>query len=572
MRAFMLRPSVFRLDKNNRFEYLFLAFCLIVYAGTFFFPLMDKDAARHANVALHMYQTGDYLRLVERGSPYLDKPHFLFWSILASYNLFGINTFAARFPHFLFALIAIYSVYKAARHLSGETTAKLAALMLATMQAFVLAIMDARMETPLTAGIAFALWHGIVYVDKRLFQNLILAALGVAVAFSTKGWIGPIIIFTTVLFYILLQKKWTVLAKPETYLFIPLFVLFIAPVLYAYYVQFDLHPELVVRGRSGHSGVAFILWNQNTERFAGDAFAEGKGGRNSGYFFLYHTFLWAAFPWSILAYAGIVFWMKRLFSKKKWRHPFGAFALSFLLLLFLISFSDFKMPHYIIMLFPLAALATAPYLRLLLSYPGGLRIFLPLHIGFALLLIPLLLALNFYFFKPVNIAMWILGPALLIGLLGMAVKGWDAKGRKLVYVTATLSLVLNFFLNYNFFPNLMKYQAGNELVKELKKKRIAVADKNIRLLESNAHTFDFYRAYNHPVVHIDSVLKNGAAPDTYFILNALQKTQLTSQGFAVQPVASHVDYNVSTVTFKFLNPKTRPQKLDTLLLARLYKP
>lgn len=560
------------LERDTRFEYILFFFLLLVYAGTFFFPLMDKDAARHANVALHMYQTGDYLSLVERGNPYLDKPHLLFWSVLLSYKLFGITTFAARFPHFLFALIAVYSVYKVTRHLSDKTTAKLAALILATAQAFVLAIMDARMETPLTAGIAFGLWQLIVYADKQLFKNLILAALGAAVAFSTKGWVGPIVIFTSVFFYVLLQRKWSVLTKPKTYLFIPLFALFIAPVVYAYYVQFDLHPELVVRGRSHHSGVAFILWNQNTERFAGDAFAEGRGGRNSGYFFLYHTFLWAFFPWSIAAYAAVLFWLKRILINRKWRQPFNFAAPSFLFLLFLISFSDFKMPHYIIMLFPLAALATAPYLRLLLSYKKGLRIFLPLHLFFALLVIPLLLALNFYFFKPVTMLIWILGPALLIGLLLMVVKNWNSNARKFVYVTAALSLVLNFFLNYNFFPNLMLYQAGNELVKELKKSKILVADTNIKLLEVNAHTFDFYRRYNHPTIAMDSVLKNGVAPGTYFIMDAGQKAQLTAHGFAVQPVVSHVDYNVSTITFKFLNPKTRAQKLDTLLLAKVYKP
>src|SRR5215212_7232660 len=117
----MLTKASFTLEKDNRFEYGILLFTLSVYAGTFFFPLMDKDAARHANVALHMYQTGDYLSLVERGQPYLDKPHFLFWCALLSFKLFGVNTFADRLPHFLFALVAIFSVYKLTRHFSDKT-------------------------------------------------------------------------------------------------------------------------------------------------------------------------------------------------------------------------------------------------------------------------------------------------------------------------------------------------------------------------------------------------------------------------------------------------------------------
>lgn len=566
----MQRISLFRLEKNAYFDYFFFTFLLIVYAGTFFFPLMDKDAARHANVALHMYQTGDYWRLVERGNPYLDKPHFLFWSEAFSFTLFGVNTFAARFPHFLFALIAIYSVYKLTRHLSDKTTAKLAALMVATAQAFVLAIMDARMETPLTAGIAFGLWQLILYVDRKLFQNLILAALGAAVAFSTKGWVGPVIIFTTAFFYIILQRTWRVLTLPKTYLFIPLFALFISPVLYAYYVQFDKHPELVVRGTSHHSGVAFILWNQNTERFDGATFSEG--GRNSGYFFLWHTFLWAFFPWSLIAYLALFFWLKRLIGQRKWRNKFLFAALSFAFLLVLISFSKFKMPHYIIMLFPLAALATAPYLRLLLSTVNGTRFVLIMQVVFALLLIPVLL-LNFYFFPPQTAAMWILGFFLLSLLVLLIVKKGNGKATKAVYVSAALSLVLNFFLYYNFFPALMQYQAGNELAKLVKEKKLSIPDEKIKLLDVNAHSFDFYRRYNHAIVEQDSLLKNSLAfKDDYFILNNQQKAQLTAAGFNVEPIVRHADYNVSTVTLRFLAPATRAQKLDTMMLAKIYRP
>lgn len=558
-------------EKNHRFESFLFFFLLLVYAGTFFFPLMDKDAARHANVALHMYQTGDYLSLVERGAPYLDKPHFLFWSELLSFKLFGVNTFAARFPHFLFALLSIYSVYKLACHLSDKTTAKLAALILATAQAFVLAIMDARMETPLTAGIAFALWHLVVYVDKGLFKNLIWAALGVAVAFSTKGWVGPIIIFTTVFFYMLLQKKWAVLAQPKTYLFIPMFLLFIAPVLYAYYVQFDLHPELVVRGRSHRSGVAFILWSQNFERFEGASFAEG--GRNSGYFFLYHTFLWAFFPWSIMAYAGMFFWMKKAFAAKEKSHPALPFAVSFLFLLFLISFSKFKMPHYIIMLFPLAAVFTAAYLRQVLLRPQSVRFYLTLQVFLAVLLVPLVVILNYYFFQPPNGFVGIAGALVLLFFIFLIGKRRPSPAQKVVYVSAAASLVLNFFLYYDFFPNLMQYQAGNELAKLLKQKGLAIPDSRISLLNPNAHTFDFYRAYNHSIVDEGDLLKKGLLPaGQYFILDNLQKAQLTAAGFRVAPVASQADYNVSTITLKFLNPATRAQRLDTLMLAQILRP
>jgi 4-amino-4-deoxy-L-arabinose transferase-like glycosyltransferase len=563
-----IRYSI-NLEKEDLFQYALAALCIIVYAGSLFFPLVDKDAAHHANIALHMLQYNDYVSLVDRHMEYLDKPHFLFWVSAASFKLFGVNTFAYRLPAILFGLVSILSTYKLARHLSDRTTAKLAAMMLATAQGFILSINDARMETPLMAAIIFGLWQLIVFIDKRKMANILLAAFGTAAAFSTKGWIGPIIIFIAAFFYILPGRKWSVFASWKTWLFIPFFILFISPVLYAYYLQFDLHPEKVIRNRSNISGVKFILWDQNFERFGGDSFS--KGGRNSSVFFLYHTFLWAFFPWSIAAYIAVFFWLRRMLFRKKWRHTFNFAALSFAFILFTISFSKFKMPHYVFMLLPLAALFTAPYLRLALSYKRGVRFYYPLQIAVAGLVIAATLVLNYYFFTPQHIFMQVTGPLIFLAFLAFLIRKHPLKGLKVIYVTVLFAIVFNFFMNYNFFPALLKYQGGNELVFQMKNEKQEIADEKISLLDVNAHSFDFYRNYNHDIVDINEL--GGKLPelaDHYFLLTSKMARQLPADSFVVEPVSSHVDYNVTTLKLKFLNPKTRMSKTDTLMLARIF--
>jgi 4-amino-4-deoxy-L-arabinose transferase-like glycosyltransferase len=568
----MLKKYSIQLGRTDRYQYIIAFLLLLVYAGTLFFPLMDKDAGRHANVALKMHETGEWWKLVDRTINYLDKPHFLFWGSLISYKIFGVNTFAVRLPHIIYALVAIYSVYKLTKQLSDRSTAKLAALIMATAQAFVLAIMDARMETPLTAGIAFGLWHLIVFVDRQRLINIVLAALGLAIAFSTKGWVGPVIVFIATFFYILLNKKWKVLANPKTYLFIPFFALFISPVLYAYYQQFDRHPEIMVRGTTGHSGVKFILWDQNFERFEGDRFAQGEGGRNKDYFFLYHTFLWAFFPWSLAAYAGLFFWAKKLFKRES-NSPFHFAAVSFPLVLILISFSKFKMPHYIIMLFPLATLMTAPYLKTVLENGKGLKFYSILHIVLAALVIPVCILLNYYFFRPANWFVQVVGPLLLIGLLLMTIKKWANRALKTVYLGAALSIVLNFYMYYNFFPNLMQYQAGNAMAAQMKREGINIPDSSIKLIDANAHTFDFGRAYNHQIINIDSFKTHHQQfRNNYLLLSDEFINQLKQDSFVIEPVITRPDYNVSTVDIKFLNPKCRASQLETLMLAKVYKP
>jgi 4-amino-4-deoxy-L-arabinose transferase-like glycosyltransferase len=565
----MLKKYFINLEKEDSFQYLIAFFVLLVYTGSLFFPLMDKDAAHHANIALYMYEHNDWVSLVDRGRDYLDKPHFLFWTSLVSFKIFGVNTFAHRFPAILFSLLSIYSTYKLTRHLSDKTTAKLAAVILATAQAFILSITDARMETPLTAAIILGLWQMIVYIDRQKFINLLFAALGAAIAFSTKGWLGPVIIFVSSFFYIALNKKWRILFSYKTWLFLPLFFLFISPVLYAYYLEYDLHPEKVVRGRDHISGVKFILWDQLFERYKGF----GVGGRNSGYFFLYHTFLWAFFPWSIIAAAAVFFWLKRMFYKRKWAHPLNFAALSFAFILFTISFSKFKMPHYIVMLLPLAAMFTAGYLKFILFYKKPARSYLSLQMAFAGLVLIATIILNYYFFKPINLFITISGPLLLCMLGFVIVKKFDIKAVKVIYVSVILSLVFNFFLNYNFFPNLLKYQGGNELVKLMKGRNIAIPGEEIVIVESDAHSFEFYRKHTYRIAETHIFLKEyPTMKNKYFLVTNKIKDYLTTKGYTVKPVISHLDYNVTTVQLKFLNPSTRIQNCDTLMLARIEKP
>lgn len=562
----MHKPLAIRLGEKDQATWIIGILCLLVYLGCFAFPLMDKDAAHHANIALNMLQLNDYQLLIDRQEDYLDKPHLLFWSSALSFKIFGVNTFAHRFPALLYALLSIYSTYRLTLHLSDKSTARLAAIMLATAQGFVFSINDARMETPLTAGIIFGLWHLIVYIDKRAWLNLILAALGAAIAFSTKGWIGPVIMFVSGFFYILLQKKWDVLRSVKTWAFIPLLFLFISPVLLAYYHQFDLHPEKTIRGMSNISGVKFILWDQNFERFDGDSFK--KGGRNSEYFFLYHTFIWAYFPWSILAYVALIAWIRRVFVKKEWKQPFAFAALSFGFMLFTISWSNFKMPHYIFWFLPLVTLFTAPFLRELMSDKPGNKFFYYLHMVFAVLVLVASAVLNFYFFQPPTIIAWIGGIALMGGLIYFLFRKEADRGLKLVYISAGLSIVFNFMANYSFFPNLYKYQGGNELVKKMKEENIEIPRENIRLLYTNAHTFDYYLGYNHEIVDTAKVPR-GDTSVTYLVTSPIAK-KLREKGYSIDPVVSHVDYNVNAIKLRFLNPKTRYNRLDTLMLAKVY--
>lgn len=559
----------FPVRQSNSATYFTAALIILTYIGCFFFPLMDKDAAHHADIALNMMQHNDYSLLIDRNEPYLDKPHLLFWSSVLSFKIFGVSAFAHRLPAFLFSLLSLYSVYKLAKHLSNKQTATLALLILATAQGFILSVSDARMETPLTAGIALGLWQLILFIDKRKLISICGGALGAAVAFSTKGWLGVIIILFAVFFYILLQNKWRVLADIKTYLFIPLFALFISPVLYAYYLQFNKHPEVTVRGLTNINGVKFILWDQLFERFGGSGIASEK--RNNSYSFLWHTFGWSFFPWSIAAYLGVVYWLKKIFTKQNVSKLSFA-AVSFLLLIVIISFSKFKMAHYVIMFMPLAALSTAPYLMEVLSKKSWSNFYYWMFFVIAVLVIPVSIILNFYFMGIENYFALIAGVIILALLVYILFKNYREKAYKTLALGVLASLFFNFLLNYNFFPALMKYQAGKDLAQEVKQKFPRLQHTDIILIEDNAHTFDFEMEYNHDTYNY--ALEKGINMDgKYFVVSEAKIKSMQDSGYIINPLIKLPDYNIARLKLKFLMPEKRNSLItDSLAFVTIHKP
>ncbi|MDX5419395.1 MAG: glycosyltransferase family 39 protein, partial [Hymenobacteraceae bacterium] len=333
-----------------------------MYIPGLFVPLMDNDSAHHANIALQMYLDGNYTQLLDQGKPYLDKPHLLFWTAALSYHVFGVTAFAYKLPSFLFTLLGTYSTYRLGSLLYDKDTGRLAALIISTAFAYMLANNDVRMDAMLTGSIIFTLWQLCAYTQRMRLLHLVLAALGLGLGFATKGMIGVAVPGIAFLLYLIYARNWRMIFHWKWLVLVLLFFVFASPVLFAYYQQFDLHPEVEVRGKTQLSGVRFILWDQNFERMQGEAFG-GEGETEYAYFL--HTFLWAFLPWSILTVLALFSRIKQLVESRLRYQPglemLTVGGILFFMLLF--SLSKFKLPHYLNVLLPLYALLLASYLH-----------------------------------------------------------------------------------------------------------------------------------------------------------------------------------------------------------------
>lgn len=543
---------------NSVYTFLF-SLLAIVYIIGLFIPLMDNDSAHHANIALRMHLTGDYVSLIDHGKDYLDKPHLHFWLCAFSYKIFGVTAFAYKFPSFLFSLLGVYSTYRLAKSLYDKETGKLASLILASSFAYVLANNDVRMDAILTSCIAFATWQLVDLIQSHKISNVFLAALGLALGFSVKGHIGVVIPCAAAFFYILYLRQWRLFLRWNWLLMVILFALFISPVVYCYYLQYNLHPEKVVRGKDHINGVKFILFGQSIERFQGDNF----GGNNKrDYLFFLHTFLWAFAPWSVLAYIAVAGRIKTLFRRKQEWLTLGAF----LIMLLIVSFSGFKLPHYLNIIFPFAAVMTAVFiLEKKESLVWVTRIYI-IQLIIVFLLLVILTIINAWVF-PVRSICLIIIIVLLLAIVFYFIKTQQlSKIQKSVTVSVALVVLIFFSLNSNFYPALLKYQGGNELAFTTKGK-IDPADVYF-WKETYSSSFKFY-TISLGEAFTDSALRSGRK--CWLLFDIKDEKEIKQAGYKLGQRFSVLDFEITKLSISFLNPEKREGECSRLVLSEISK-
>jgi 4-amino-4-deoxy-L-arabinose transferase-like glycosyltransferase len=72
---------------------------LAIYAaGMFSPPLLDDVDTIHAEAAREMLLRHDWVTMYTNGLRYLEKAPLMYWSLAASYELFGISDWSTRLP------------------------------------------------------------------------------------------------------------------------------------------------------------------------------------------------------------------------------------------------------------------------------------------------------------------------------------------------------------------------------------------------------------------------------------------------------------------------------------------
>lgn len=540
----------------------FIALAVLVNFSGLFVTIMAPDAAVYAALSKNMLLRNNYWELFLEGYEWLDKPHFPFWVTALFFKVFGIHTWSYKLPGILFVLMGAWYAYRFAREKFNETVALWSVFIFLTAEHIILSNNDVRAEPFLSGLIIAGIYHFYKATEARWLGHLVAGSLFAACAAMTKGIFTLIPIGGAVVVHLALCRQWKQLFHLKWVLAIILTLVFLFPELYSLWYQFDAHPEKIVFGQTGVSGIRFFFWDSQFGRFMNTGPIKGKGD----VFFFVHTLLWAFLPWSLLMYYAL---FKKI--KSTWKRdaetPAEFYTLGgSLLILLVFSISKFQLPHYANIIFPLLAIITAQYLPLLQK--KAIRFFNVIQYIILVVAVLLVTALQ-VFYQPATpgLILIVIIVALFVFMLFLHRFVQTTPFRLLLYRSGLAIIIVNLYLNWVFYPDLLHYQTGSEAAFYLNKN---FPDSAVTNLDPYPNALEFYvnNTYIKKDTGIVKTLNPGSQHGLWYV--SQEELELMKSLHYRYEIVKQWDYHhVTRLTLPFVNKNTRYKELEKRFLIRV---
>ena len=319
--------------------FFWVAFAVLWFATLGQRALIHPDEGRYAELSLGMLQTGDWITPRLNAILYFEKPALQYWMGALSFQLFGINEFAARFWPGLTGMLSVLTVGLTARRLWGN--GHYAALVMAG-SVWVIANshflnLDTGLMFFLTLTLCAFLWSqqdGASPAERRYAMWIAWAAM--AGATLSKGLIGLVIPAGTLVLYSLANWQWGVWRRMQ---WLPGTLLFLALTVPWFWLVSERNPEFA----------RFFFIHEHFERFLTNTHR-----RVEPFWYFVPVLLLGFLPWtSLLPRLISEGWSRRaesLFQPERFLLIWAFFVFTFF------SASGSKLPSYILPMFPALAL------------------------------------------------------------------------------------------------------------------------------------------------------------------------------------------------------------------------
>ena len=261
--------------------------------------LYSETEGQYAGAAREMVASHNWLLPTNNGIPRLQKPPLLYWVIIASYKILGVNEAAARLPVALAVVATVALIFLIGEKLTDYWRGFIAGLIFLSFCGTFLLARIVMPEPLVTAFMAGAMFCGMGGYERRRHRRLWFAGVWIfaALACLTKGVLGivypAVVLVLLSVFYREARMRFRALLRWE---YVLIFLLIVMP----WHIWAQWHfPHYFRYARSEWLGHLRGLTDETHDFLGVPAYQ----------FVILHVAWW--FPWSIALLPGLVF---------AWRH------------------------------------------------------------------------------------------------------------------------------------------------------------------------------------------------------------------------------------------------------------
>ena len=267
--------------------------------------LYSETEGQYAGAAREMVASQNWLLPTNNGIPRLQKPPLLYWAIIASYKILGVNEAAARLPVALAVVGTAALIFLIGEKLTDYWRGFIAGLIYLSFCGTFLLARIVMPEPLVTAFMAGAMFCGISGYERRRHRRLWFAGVWIfaGLACLTKGVLGivyPAAVFVLLsIFYREARMRFRGLLRWE---YVLIFLLILTP----WHIWAQWHfPHYFRYVRSEWFGHMRGLTDETHDFLGVPAYQ----------FLILHVGWW--FPWSIALLPGVIFAWRRVIRSRE---------------------------------------------------------------------------------------------------------------------------------------------------------------------------------------------------------------------------------------------------------------
>ncbi len=320
--------------------------------GNNILSLTNPDEVFYSLSAKEMIQHKTWLVPQMFNQPQFEKPILTFWLLRLSFCLFGITSFAARFPPALFAMLGCLTVYYFCQiAYKNKDKSFLCALILMSSGLYIglarFLLTDMIFSIFILMSLT-AFYTGYIH-PKHKTNGILLFFIFCALAVLTKGLLGVVLPILTVVAFLIIQKNLKFL-KTQTIVWGSIVFLILALPWYVFMLK-----------QFGQSFISEFFYNDHIRRIL-----EAEHSSSDTWYFYPLTMTLGMLPWTIFLISSLTWFIRRL--REKNIDSVYHFLASWILVMFVVlQMAHSKLASYIFPVMPALAIITGDYIFMLLK-------------------------------------------------------------------------------------------------------------------------------------------------------------------------------------------------------------